>query len=199
MVCAFFRFKPRGSRITSRLYELFALSFRKGLEGPGNHFFGKKHTEETRRKISANHGMRGQSCYDVWVEYYGKDEADKRKEIMLQRRSTALSGENNPMHGRPRTEAQRKAQSNRMTGEKHPLWGKDYAWVRRDEESKLILRVELDSYIEQGWRPGRILRRSEPVVWINRNGKTRQVTQSSLATCLAEGWVRGRITPNRPA
>ncbi len=41
------------------------------------------------------------SLYDLWIEKYGKEEADKRQFQMLKKRSIAISGENNPMYSKP--------------------------------------------------------------------------------------------------
>lgn len=96
--------------------------------GNGNPFYGKKHSEGARKKMSesqqkldkknnpiyqnkkfkekcARHGkqngMYGQSVYDVWVKKYGKDEANKKANIRNKKRSIDASGKNNPMYGKP--------------------------------------------------------------------------------------------------
>lgn len=94
------------------------------FKGERNPFFGKTHTEETKKKILANRdfsvyktdefrskmkqlvidgktGMTGRSVYSVWVEKYGKEEADKRLEQFKIKTSKNNSGKNNPMYGKP--------------------------------------------------------------------------------------------------
>lgn len=85
--------------------------------GEGNPFFGKIHTDITRKTISEK--RRGQHnspstefvngqptinrrpVYEWWVEKYGAEEADRRKEELRKVQSKNSSGSNNPMFGRP--------------------------------------------------------------------------------------------------
>lgn len=92
--------------------------------GINNAFYGKHHTEETiekilknrdysyaktkdfRKKQSINNSgiknpMYGKTTYGIWVEKYGKEEADKRDKIRRKKWSIASSGKNNPMYGKP--------------------------------------------------------------------------------------------------
>lgn len=92
--------------------------------GDGNPFWGKKHTKETLKKIQnnrdistfktkqfkekmsrvtsgANNGMFGKSFYDVWVDKYGKEEAQKRLSEYRKTKSKQTSGSGNPMYGKP--------------------------------------------------------------------------------------------------
>jgi len=96
--------------------------------GEGNPFYGKKHSQETRKKISDSqkkldkknnpiyqckefkekvrrpgklNGMYGRSFYDVWVEKYGKNEADRKMDIHRKGMSIRASGKNNSMYGKP--------------------------------------------------------------------------------------------------
>jgi hypothetical protein len=105
-----------------------ALERKKRYKGEGNPFFGKKHTKESLRKIKIackkmnkkkhpsyqseefkekskrcgkDNGMYGRSIYDVWVEKYGKEEADSKMVETKAKLSKASSGKNNPMYGRP--------------------------------------------------------------------------------------------------
>lgn len=62
-------------------------------------------TQEFRNKMSLissgeNNPMYGRTVYDVWVEKYGKDEADKRDAARKEKWSIASSGKNNPMYGK---------------------------------------------------------------------------------------------------
>lgn len=67
---------------------------------------GHKVSQQTKRKLSAaNSGnqnpMAGRTFYDVWVEKYGKEEADRLFELKRDRNRAASSGKNNPMFGKP--------------------------------------------------------------------------------------------------
>ncbi|MNC39495.1 hypothetical protein D3C75_881560 [compost metagenome] len=48
-----------------------------------------------------NNPMYGKSYYDVWIEKYGKEEADKKQALKIERNRKASIGENNPMYGKP--------------------------------------------------------------------------------------------------
>ncbi len=89
--------------------------------GEGNPFYGKKHnanqkhanatknrdymqTEDYRNRQSirssgASNPMSGKSFHDVWIEHYGKEEADARLEEFKSKRSRLMTGENNHMFG----------------------------------------------------------------------------------------------------
>lgn len=98
--------------------------------GENNPFFGKEHTEltklhmakkqkelrqqpnniyqsqEYRKKISKsssgkNNPMYGKTVYDVWVEKYGVEEADKKLQNLKNKHQQNNSGCGNPMYGKP--------------------------------------------------------------------------------------------------
>lgn len=94
----------------------------KNYSGVGNPFYGRKHTPETKEKISAvdksytqtddfkqktkegmgdKFGKVGGNPYPFWVSTYGKEEADKRLALAATKKSVANSGERNPMYGKP--------------------------------------------------------------------------------------------------
>jgi hypothetical protein len=79
-----------------------------------NSLLGVKHTEERKKHESESHlgqpawnkgkkcectanernGMYGISVYDLWVKKYGKEEADRRKELRKIKLSNSLKGKN---------------------------------------------------------------------------------------------------------
>jgi hypothetical protein len=91
--------------------------------GERNPFFGKKHTEETRKRISdrdysvnsselfrkklswvfsgSRNPMYGRSIYDVWLKKYGEEEAGRRLSELKKRQSMRNRGAGNPMYGKP--------------------------------------------------------------------------------------------------
>ncbi len=78
--------------------------------GEKNTFFGKKHSEETKRKIrdkmiiissGREAPMKGRSLYQVWLEKHGKEEADIRMAAYREKQRINATGENNPMYGKP--------------------------------------------------------------------------------------------------
>ena len=71
--------------------------------------FHKNHStpEQKQRFIEKSvhygkeNGMYGRSFYDVWVEKYGKEEADRRLDEHKRKKSEKNKGKNNPMYGKP--------------------------------------------------------------------------------------------------
>lgn len=95
-----------------------------GKFGNLNPFFGKCHSEETKKKISENkdysiyktddfrqkisklksgknNPMFGKTVYDVWLTKYGKDIADIKMKEYKKKQSLNNSGEKNSMYGKP--------------------------------------------------------------------------------------------------
>ncbi len=122
-----------------------------------NGFQNRKHSPESRRLISEaklrnpepyksqefrdkmsvissgeNNPMYGRTVYDVWVEKYGKIEADKRDVARRKKWSIASSGKNNPMYGK---ETPHKA-GNGVSG-----WYKEF-YFRSLHELQFILTCE---------------------------------------------------------
>lgn len=96
------------------------IKFRKDISGENNPFFGKKHTKETKDKLSkldktytksenfSNAIIRGMAgntnkkpIYKCWLEKYGKNEADKRLLDFKKKQSENQKGSKNPMYGKP--------------------------------------------------------------------------------------------------
>ncbi len=53
--------------------------------------------------MNKKHHMKGKCAYDIWLEKYGKEEADKRKQNQIdkiQKNHADMSGKNNGMYGR---------------------------------------------------------------------------------------------------
>ena len=95
-----------------------------GKTGNLNPFFGRSHSEETKRKIIKNRDysvyktdefrnkiseinkgiknpMYGKTVYDVWLCNHGKEVADKKLQDYKKKQSINNSGEKNSMYGKP--------------------------------------------------------------------------------------------------
>jgi hypothetical protein len=99
--------------------------FKEKYSGKGNPFYGKRHTEETKKKVAKTkasrdypaykteefkeksrrlgklNGMYGKTVYGVWIEKYGKEIADEKQGELSKKLSKNSSGKNNPMYGKP--------------------------------------------------------------------------------------------------
>jgi hypothetical protein len=93
-------------------------------KGENNPFFGKHHSNELKNKFSkdrkgksvhtddsklllsqankgTNNPMHGRKVFDIWVEKYGYDAALQKEKKWKEKMSKSLSGQNNPMYGKP--------------------------------------------------------------------------------------------------
>jgi uncharacterized protein with von Willebrand factor type A (vWA) domain len=62
---------------------------------------GKLSIRMSQQNKGKNNGMYSKSVYDVWLQKYGKKEADKRQQQMIEKCRKASSGRNNPMFSKP--------------------------------------------------------------------------------------------------
>lgn len=92
-----------------------------GKTGENNHRYGKKHTEETKEKMSKALSGKNNPMYGKRREdnpNYGRTHTEEAREKM----SKALSGENHPMYGK--------------RGEKSHMYGRTFSRETREKMSK---------------------------------------------------------------
>ncbi len=107
-----------------------------------NRDYSSSRTPEYRTKMSQitsgqNNPMYGKNIYDIWVEKYGGDEADKRVASLSKKRSKNMMGEKNPMYGKPPP----KGSGNGWGG-----WYKGWYFRSLKELSYMIYVIEPNSY-----------------------------------------------------
>ena len=150
--------KSCGCRNPDRLRRMSEIN-----SGDKNPFFGKKHTAAARSKISVNtdrsfiktkdyrdrlslasqgskNPMYGRSIYDVWIDRYGREEADRRLVELKKSKSERMSGSGNHMYGKP---------SPQGSGNGWSGWYKGWFFRSLKELSYVILVIEANGY---NWR-----------------------------------------------
>jgi hypothetical protein len=142
--------KSCGCRNPDRLRRMSEIN-----SGEKNPFFGKRHTDATRIRIAnrdyscnstqvqrdrvsiqvtgSGNPMYGRKVYDVWLEKYGKDEADRRRREKAAKTSKQCSGMGNPMYGKP---------SPQGSGNGWSGWYKGWYFRSLKELSYVILVIE---------------------------------------------------------
>ena len=109
--------------ITPEEYEEARIALSKKMTGSGNHFYGKKHTAESKEKNRQQH-----------IGIKASDEAKARmSESQIKRMQDPDA---RAACGKPHTEAWKKEQSERMSGENHPMYGKHHTKVTKEKISK---------------------------------------------------------------
>jgi len=149
--------------------------------GINNPFFGKTHKQESKDKIAEfrfgkdlygeenknklkiqmtqNNPMAGRNIYDVWVEKYGKEEADKKMILYKKKQSLNSSGEKNNMYGKP---------SPQGSGNGWSGWYKDWFFRSLRELSYMINEIEAKNL---SWENGEL--KKNKISYINWDGTKR--------------------------
>lgn len=96
-------------------------------KGENNSFYGKKHNEETKKKISES--KKGKTAWNKGIP------GEKKSEHIKQILSEKLSGEKNPFYGKKHTEESKRKAGEKNKGNKYRL-GKKFS-----EESKAKMRA----------------------------------------------------------
>jgi hypothetical protein len=127
--------------------------------GKNNPFYGKKHTEESLKRIGGRdysvnkteefrakisltskgvrNPMYGRSIYDVWVKRHGQEDADRRMSELKKKRSEQMRGSGNNMYGKP---------SPQGSGNGWSGWYKGWYFRSLKELSYMILVIEANGY-----------------------------------------------------
>ena len=84
----------------------------KNKHGKNNPFYGKHHTEESKKKMGGavhdysgdKNPMYGRTNYDVWLDKYGKEIADEKQLSSNEKNRISNLGENNGFYGTTHTQ-----------------------------------------------------------------------------------------------
>ena len=99
----------------------------------------KQHSAKSIK--GASNAMKGKIVYNVWMEKYGKEVADQKLSDMKSKISLGVSGENNPMYGKP---------SPKKSGSGWSGYYKDHYFRSILEFSYLIYLLENNINFESG-------------------------------------------------
>lgn len=146
--------KSCGCRNPARLKKMSEMN-----TGKNNPFYGKKHTEESLKRIGGRdysvnkteefrakisltskgvrNPMYGRSIYDVWVKRHGQEDADRRMSELKKKRSEQMRGSGNNMYGKP---------SPQGSGNGWSGWYKGWYFRSLKELSYMILVIEANGY-----------------------------------------------------
>lgn len=131
-------------------------------QGKKNSFYGKKHKNESKIKMASDRSFMqtieykkkmskvmtgrnlGINIYDIWVQSYGKEEADIKLENLKKKRSLNAIGCKNPMYGKP---------SPHGSGNGWSGWYKDWYFRSIKELSYMINVIEKQKL---SWRSAEI-------------------------------------------
>lgn len=131
--------------------------------GKNNPFFGKKHNSKTIEKLKnkkklygKNNPMFGRNIYDIWIEKYGLEEANKKIENHKKFLSQIHSGQNNPFYGKHHNEETKikLSFSSKRTYENYSDKRKEYIrqnFIKTNEKQK---KENYQKYIEDKKRAG---------------------------------------------
>lgn len=125
----------------------------------GKDFYGEDNKEKLRKKMIENNPMAGKSIYSVWIEKYGKEEADKKMILYKEKQSRNNSGEKNNMYGKPSP----KGSGNGWSG-----WYKNWFFRSLIELSYMIKEIEAKKL---NWENGEL--KKHKISYIDLDGKKR--------------------------
>lgn len=125
----------------------------------GKDLYGEENKQKLKVKMTQNNPMAGKSVYDVWIEKYGKEEADIKMISYKEKHSLNNSGEKNKMYGKPSP----KGSGNGWSG-----WYKDWFFRSLRELSYMIKEIEQKN---KKWESGEL--KKYKIQYKDNNGNCR--------------------------
>ena len=180
------------------------------MVGENNPFYGKHHSEETRKKISeltrsrmSGKHLNKETKQKIRERELGKIVSDETRQKL---RDNAKNNPNYGMRGKHVSEETKKKLSEAKKGK--PSHAKGSVHITNDIEDKMIHLEELDYYLSQGWRLGRKKFSKDACIniskghkgkqawnknlkWINKDGNRLLVKEDDLDHYLQDGWLLG--------
>lgn len=141
-------------------WDIYAQSLKERYKGENNPFYGKTHTEETKKKIQqdrdysyhktqeyklkmslmnsgSDNPMYGKTVYGIWLEKYGEEEANRLAAELSKKKSENAKGSKNPMFGKPAPTG---------AGNGWGGWYKEWYFRSLKELSYMIYVIEKNNY-----------------------------------------------------
>jgi len=152
--CMHIKTGDQGDRpFNSRLFERLRLDFLHRIGGENSPFSGKKHSEETKKKIremkkGPNHPLYGKFGADH--PSYGRVNSEESKQKM----SEIKMGDKNPMRGKTHSKNVLEILRTKNLGKNNPSYGKK--WFNNGEYSVMVKECP------EGFKPGRLESRGQP-------------------------------------
>lgn len=194
------RYCQYGKKISYKHSDLCHSCLQKGKHDHNkekNPFYGKQHSKRTKEKLKnvdrsytqtqsfkdkskrdgKKNGMYGKSLYDLWIEKYGKEEADKKHKELCKKRSQNAKGKRNPMYNKPSPISS----GNGISG-----WYKDWFFRSLRELSYVINILEKKGY---KWESAERIR----IPYVDHTGKHRTYSPDFLV----ENSILVEIKPKR--
>lgn len=149
-------------------------------KGEKNRMYGKHHSEETKRKLREKCSGKNSPMFGKHLSEETKQKISKQKKGVpisekARKNMRANDGKNNPMYGKHHSEESKKKNSESHKGKKSWNKGKKniYSkeiiqkmsdankgkmWIHNLEaqKTKRVTKEEIESYITQGWKVGRL-------------------------------------------
>jgi len=182
------------------------------LRGENNGFYGKHHSEESRRIMSQNNArfMLGkhhsqETKLKIGLGNKGKIISEDTKKKLSE---NAANNPNYGMRGKHLSEESKKKISDANKGKSKPFRGMVY--ITNDITSIRVNKEHLDDYLNNGWRLGRKKFSSSACkniskghkgrkahnkgkIWINNEIVNKCIYKEELELYLSLGWMKGMI------
>lgn len=164
-----------------------------------------------------NNGMHEKSLYKIWIEKYGKEEADIRTKKLSKIQSENTKGENNPMFEKSLYDVwlknkgkiiadnllkeYKEKMSNIMKGENNSMFGKSVydVWVQKYgiEEANIKMKKSYKPLSEERKnKTSKTLKGN--VMWIYNEtlNKSMYIKKELFFEFKVQGWIQGRCKKN---
>lgn len=180
------------------------------MVGENNPFYGKHHSEETRKKMSEHNSLymlgkhhSEETKQKISDSNKGKYVSDETKKKLSE---NAKHNDNYGMKGKHHNDEVREKISSAKKGK--PSHAKDSVHITNDVEDKMVHLEELDYYLSQGWRLGRKKFSKDACIniskghrgqqawnknlkWVNKDGNKLLINENDLDNYLQDGWLLG--------
>lgn len=198
-------------------------------KGEKNAMWGKTHSEESRKKISDHHadfkGEKSPSYNRVCINDGNKVKYVKKENLneyisdgweigTTEEMKQKISKTNK---GRKHSEETKKKMSLSQSGERNGMYGKHASletrqkmsesrfgrkWINNRSENKFVKSEEVQYYLSQGWKLGKLVPYSEEVrkkqsegtkntCWVHKENENKRIRLEDKEKHLSEGWILG--------
>jgi hypothetical protein len=162
----------------------------------GEGVIGYVYTEDQKKKRSENsigdkNGMYGKSTYDVWLDKYGKEEANIRKLNQHIKIIARITGEGNPMYGKNHLEKSKQKMRKAKLGTKASDESKNAMSISQNK--RFTKQEERNKSSQKGEKNG-MFGKCAYDIWLEKYGKEEANIRREKANLKRKQFWHDRIT-----